>query len=595
MDKNSINIIREWLLAEPNKLRRRYFRYMNKINVYDNLNLIYYSVSKVANTSIKYCLSNKAGMVDDLQDPQDIHTLLKENGVARISSPDNSNKFFKFSVVRNPFSRVVSCYKNKVKDTEMRQKDYDSYYFISKYPRLIYKGMSFEKFVSRIFRIPEYFAEKHFESQYNFLYKDGKCLVDYIGKLENIDEDFEYVRKKFDLDSLPKHNTTSNDNWRDYYSLETAEKVYKRYKKDFDTWYPNEYKKLLDYLKKGRIDYNIELNNKESNLNINKDVKIKVSVVMPAYNCERYIENSIKSVLDQTLREFELIIVDDYSNDNTVGIVEKYCSKDSRIKLIKSDENLGAGASRNKAFKKARGKYIALLDADDTCLPNRLEIQYEYLESNTSIYMVGTGSYDIDESGKKTRFYPIVNEEKLNSTMKEKNAVYGGSVMFRNTSEYLYREKFIYAQDYDFNLIILSDGKRIKNIIAPLYCYNIHSNSTSWGDVEKRIKQKLFAKLAKQYYHERMKRGKDSYEDFKIENIMNQQFDKESKEYLENEIELCQKNGKKYEARVALKKYIKNFGIINDKIKYIRPLYFGGRVNDTILHYFKKIKIIFYG
>jgi glycosyltransferase involved in cell wall biosynthesis len=279
--------------------------------------------------------------------------------------------------------------------------------------------------------------------------------------------------------------------------------------------------------------------------NIDKHKTIKVSVIMPAYNSEKYIAGAIESILRQTLKELELIIIDDYSTDNTPRILKNYLDKDKRIKYIKNDKNIGSGPSRNKALKIAKGKYIALMDADDTCSSNRFEIQYKYLEKNPDIFMVCTGSFDLNENGKKTRFCPITNELKLKKRMIKNNSVYGPTAMFKNFEECLFREKFIYAQDYDFSLRMLSDGKRIKNIFLPLYNYNINSNSVSWGLVDDRIKQKTFAKIAKKYYFERILKGRDSYNRLNIDEVMLKKYSKNSKEYIESEIEIYYKYGKK--------------------------------------------------
>ena len=90
-----------------------------------------------------------------------------------------------------------------------------------------------------------------------------------------------------------------------------------------------------------------------------------VSIVMPTYNTSKYIEDSIRSVLSQTHKEWELLIVDDCSEDNTDEIIAPYL-KDTRIHYLKNEKNMGAALSRNRAIREAKGKYIAFLDSDDT-------------------------------------------------------------------------------------------------------------------------------------------------------------------------------------------------------------------------------------
>ena len=100
-----------------------------------------------------------------------------------------------------------------------------------------------------------------------------------------------------------------------------------------------------------------------------------VSIVTAVYNCSTHIEESIKSVINQTYTNWELIIVDDHSDDATAEIISNYLKKDNRIVIIKNKSNIGAGLSRNKAIKLAIGKYIAFLDGDDIWAKNKLEIQ----------------------------------------------------------------------------------------------------------------------------------------------------------------------------------------------------------------------------
>src|SRR4051812_44490454 len=101
----------------------------------------------------------------------------------------------------------------------------------------------------------------------------------------------------------------------------------------------------------------------------------KVTVLMPAYNADKYIEDGISSVLSQTFTNFELLIINDGSTDNTLKVIESI--RDKRIVVI-SQENKGVSAALNLGLAHARAPYIARFDADDICLPNRLKVQYEF-------------------------------------------------------------------------------------------------------------------------------------------------------------------------------------------------------------------------
>src|SRR5690554_3195610 len=108
----------------------------------------------------------------------------------------------------------------------------------------------------------------------------------------------------------------------------------------------------------------------------------EVSVITANYNCERFIEATIKSVLSQSFANFEMIIVDDCSTDRGVEIIRKYCSLDPRIKLIELQQNSGPAVARNVAIEVARGRFLAFLDSDDQWTPDKLEIQIDFMKKN---------------------------------------------------------------------------------------------------------------------------------------------------------------------------------------------------------------------
>ncbi|WP_198780489.1 glycosyltransferase family 2 protein [Shewanella putrefaciens] len=112
------------------------------------------------------------------------------------------------------------------------------------------------------------------------------------------------------------------------------------------------------------------------------EYKPLVSIIMPSYNSSKTIAESIESVLAQTYHNWELLITDDVSVDDTKNIVRSYCEIDNRIKLFELDKNSGAGVSRNNSIRYSKGEYIAFLDSDDLWLPNKLSIQIEFMENN---------------------------------------------------------------------------------------------------------------------------------------------------------------------------------------------------------------------
>lgn len=124
----------------------------------------------------------------------------------------------------------------------------------------------------------------------------------------------------------------------------------------------------------------------------------KVSVLMPAYNSEKYIVEAIESILNQTFTDFEFIIIDDCSTDKTWEIIQKYSKNDKRILAIKNEKNLGISGNRNKLKKLAKGDYIMWQDSDDISMPNRMEKQVEVLSNDSEIGIVGGYINQFNES-----------------------------------------------------------------------------------------------------------------------------------------------------------------------------------------------------
>lgn len=110
-----------------------------------------------------------------------------------------------------------------------------------------------------------------------------------------------------------------------------------------------------------------------------------ISVIMSVYNGESYLEETLQSLINQTFKNWELIVINDCSNDSTAEILEKYSQKDARIKVHTNEANLKLPASLNKAISLSEGKYIARMDADDICLPDRFEKQYKFMEENCDV------------------------------------------------------------------------------------------------------------------------------------------------------------------------------------------------------------------
>jgi len=171
---------------------------------------------------------------------------------------------------------------------------------------------------------------------------------------------------------------------------------------------------------------------------------------MCVFNGEKFVSKAIESILNQTLKNFEFIIVDDGSTDNTVDILTSY--QDPRIKII-SQKNIGLTASLNKAIKIAQGKFIARLDADEVSIDYRLEKQVAFLLKNENVGVVGSQFINIDKNGKRLyRSKLPLNDSEIRKELLKQNQLAHGSVMIRkevfNIVGY-YNETFRYVQDYE--------------------------------------------------------------------------------------------------------------------------------------------------
>lgn len=162
-------------------------------------------------------------------------------------------------------------------------------------------------------------------------------------------------------------------------------------------------------------------------------MQYKVSVIMPVYNAEPYLKKAIDSILDQTFGDFELIIIEDGSNDNSLSIIKEY--RDERIRVFQNEQNKGVVYSRNLGLKKAEGSYIALMDADDIAPDDRLKISYEFLEHNSEYTCVYGRIVFIDENDSLIKYRyaptPLFNSKYIQASLLFHNPISNGSTMFR--------------------------------------------------------------------------------------------------------------------------------------------------------------------
>ncbi|MEY9868462.1 glycosyltransferase involved in cell wall biosynthesis [Peribacillus sp. B2I2] len=233
---------------------------------------------------------------------------------------------------------------------------------------------------------------------------------------------------------------------------------------------------------------------------MNKDL---ISVIMSVYNeQEEWLKQSIESILNQTYRCFEFIIVlDNPLNVSAKNLLEEYQVKDSRIKLVFNDENIGLTKSLNKALKLVKGDFIARMDADDISEPKRLEIQYYFFMENSDIDFTSTNGIIMDENGVelyRTTTYGG-SYSKAKSSLKYRNIFLHPSWMFRR--EILIKLQEYHdipsAEDYDFLCRMSLAGYRFCIIKNHLIRYRIRANGISKTNL---LKQKRVADCLKKHY-----------------------------------------------------------------------------------------------
>jgi glycosyltransferase involved in cell wall biosynthesis len=208
-----------------------------------------------------------------------------------------------------------------------------------------------------------------------------------------------------------------------------------------------------------------------------------VSIVMAAYNTERYVRAAVESVLAQDFTDFELIVVDDGSTDATGAIVAALAAQDSRIVLIRQPANRGLVASLNLGASRARGRLLARHDADDLSLPGRLAAQVAFLNAHPEVGLLGTQIQCMDSDGAPLAGPPPFPNDNatLQAALLESCPFCHGSVMLRRAvapDERLYNPDLSYGEDYDLWLR-LAEVTQVANLAAPYYAFRRHSASQS--------------------------------------------------------------------------------------------------------------------
>ena len=237
---------------------------------------------------------------------------------------------------------------------------------------------------------------------------------------------------------------------------------------------------------------------------------MKVSVLMPVFNGEKYLTEAIESILKQTFADFELLIINDCSTDRTENLV--LSQTDKRIRLVRNDQNLGLAASLNKGMALAKGEYVARMDCDDFSLPERLAEQVAFLDQNPEIHICGTWVQAFGENGETVWEYPT-DPDHISCQMLFNCCVAHPSIMIRKQAWHelglAYDPAFRYGEDYE---LWLRENLRIRfaNIPKVLLRYRLHQKQMSKTQTDLsqsvpfQIRTKALAKLLETRENERI-------------------------------------------------------------------------------------------
>ena len=204
-----------------------------------------------------------------------------------------------------------------------------------------------------------------------------------------------------------------------------------------------------------------------------------VTVLMPVYNGEKYLKEAIESILNQTFRDFEFLIIDDGSADKSAEIIKSF--NDARIRLERNETNLGLIKTLNKRLGLAKGKYIARMDCDDISLPKRLSVQVNFMEKHPEIGVCGSWVKIIGLKQEFVNRYPQNHEEArayllFNTPLAHPSVIIRKDVMEKHELEY--DENYKHAEDYELWSRIINYAK-VSNIPKVLLHYRMHDASVS--------------------------------------------------------------------------------------------------------------------
>ncbi|HUY31711.1 MAG TPA: glycosyltransferase [Pirellulales bacterium] len=215
-----------------------------------------------------------------------------------------------------------------------------------------------------------------------------------------------------------------------------------------------------------------------------------LSVLMPVYNAERYVAEAVESILAQTFGDFELLIIDDGSTDRSAEILVRYASREPRIRLTRRP-NTGHLAALNEMLARARGEFVARMDADDVALPDRFERQLAYLRTHPECLAVGCALANIDEDGDLLceERLPLDHDEIDRQLLRGQGGLSHPAAMIRRAALVElsgYRPPFYGAEDKDLWLRLAERG-RLANLPEVLMKYRVHAENFGFRNYERSL------------------------------------------------------------------------------------------------------------
>ena len=232
-----------------------------------------------------------------------------------------------------------------------------------------------------------------------------------------------------------------------------------------------------------------------------------ISIILLTYNGSKFISKAVESVLSQSFSDFELLVIDDGSIDNTADIVQEFANKDSRMIYLKNEKNLGIQKSLNRGLKEAKGEYIARIDDDDIWIdPEKLRKQAEFLNANSDYVLVGTGVIMQNEAGLELfRFLNPESDKDIREKLLIKNCFIHSSVVFRKDVAFKFggyseKQEVRHVEDYDLWLKLGTIGK-LANLPNYSVRFTLRPGSISSENKSEQFKKNIaFIKKYKNQY-----------------------------------------------------------------------------------------------